>query len=146
MSTYNNRYQGFLKAIKEYDLSIAEKCIIHTDTSKKDVTKAIQGLMQLNDRPTGICAGSDSLALYLMDDAIYANLSIPEDISIIGIDNVDISQHASIQLTTVGSISNENLGLLAIHKLIELIENKKNSCVKITESVKVFNRRTTRKI
>lgn len=144
-STFNNRYQGFLKAIKEYRLAVPTEYIIQTDTSKIDVSKSFQSLMQLTNRPTGICAGSDSLALYLMDDAIHANLSIPEDISIIGIDNVDISQHGSIQLTTVGSISNKNLGLLAIQKLIELIENKKNSCVKITESVKVFIRKTTRK-
>ena len=120
--------------------------MVQTDTSKKDVSKAFQTLFQLTNPPTGICAGSDSLALYLMDDAIHANLTVPDDISIIGIDNVDISQHGSIQLTTVGSISNENLGQLAIYKLIELIENKKNSCVKITESVKVFIRKTTRKI
>lgn len=146
MSTFNNRYEGFQKAVKEYQLAVPAEYIIQTDTSKKDVSRALQGLMKLKIPPTGICAGSDSLALFLMDDAIYSNYSVPEDISIIGIDNVDISQHASIQLTTVGSISNENLGYLAIHKLIELIENKKNSCVKITESVKVFNRSTTREI
>lgn len=146
MSTFNNRYHGFLKAIKEYQHSVSAEYIIHTDTSKMDVSRAFQKLIHSKNRPTGICAGSDSLALYLMDDAIYANLSVPEDISIIGIDNVDISQHASIQLTTVGSISKENLGFLAINKLIELIENKKNSCVKITESVKIYTRKTTRRI
>jgi len=145
-STFNNRYEGFLKALKDYQISVEAEYIIQTDTSKKDVSRAFHDLMQLKKRPTGICAGSDSLALYLMDEAIYANFRIPEDISLIGIDNVDISHHASIQLTTVGSISKENLGLMAIHKLIELIENKKNSCVKITESVKVFDRSTTRRV
>lgn len=60
-----------------------------------------------------------------MDEAFQHGLSIPNDLSIIGIDNVDMSMHGSIQLTTVGSISEENLGFLAIQELIEMIENKK---------------------
>lgn len=146
VSTFNNRYHGFLNALKDYKIKVPEEHIIHTDTSKDDVTIAFNRLMESNKAPTAICAGSDSLALYLIDDAVSKGMKIPEDLSIIGIDNVDISRHASIQLTTIGSISEENLGFIAIKNLIELIENKKNSCVKITESVKLFNRSTTLKI
>ncbi|HWK21912.1 MAG TPA: LacI family DNA-binding transcriptional regulator [Ureibacillus sp.] len=145
-STFNNRFNGFIKALEDYKIKLPEENIVHTDTSKTDVQKAFDNLMQLKKRPTAISAGSDSLALFLMDNAIFSDVKVPEDISIIGIDNVEISRHASIQLTTIGSISEENLGFLAIKKLIELVENKKNSCVQITESVRVFNRRTTRKL
>ena len=146
VSTFNNRYNGFLKALEDHNLKVPEDNIMHTDTSKNDVTSVFNTLMGYKKRPTAICAGSDSLALFLMDAADSINLKVPEDLSIIGIDNVDISRHASIKLTTIGSISEENLGFLAIKRLIELIENKKNSCVKITESVKVFNRSTTREV
>ncbi|MFC7685679.1 LacI family DNA-binding transcriptional regulator [Ureibacillus sp. GCM10028918] len=146
VSTFHNRYHGFIKALEDYNIKIPEENILHTDTSKKEVSTAFNNLMSLGKRPTAISAGSDSLALFLMDDAISIGMKVPEDLSIIGIDNVDISKHASIRLTTIGSISEENLGFLAIKRLIELIENKKNDCVKITESVKVFNRSTTREI
>lgn len=145
-STFNNRYQGFLKALEDFNVQVPKSNIIQTDTSKHDVNRAFQNLMGMEKRPTAICAGSDSLALFLIDNAILTGLKVPEDLSIIGIDNVDLSRHASIQLTTIGSVSEENLGYLAISKLIELIENKKNCCVEITESVKVFNRNTTRKL
>lgn len=146
VSTFNNRYLGFLQAMKDYKLSLPTQYIFNTDTSKQDITRAFHELMQLEQRPTAICAGADSLALYLIDDAIREKLSVPEDISIIGIDNVDLSSYGLIQLTTVGSISEQNLGFLAIQKLIEMIENKKKSCIQITESVKVFDRTTTQKI
>ena len=146
VSTFNNRYLGFLQALQDYKLPLQEQYIINTDTSKQDITRAFHELIQLKKRPTAICAGADSIALNLIDDAIQENLQVPEDISIIGIDNVDLSRHGSIQLTTVGSISEQNLGYMAIQKLIEMIENKKNSCIQITESVKVFGRNTTRKI
>ncbi|QDQ00422.1 LacI family transcriptional regulator [Lysinibacillus fusiformis] len=146
VSTFNNRYLGFLQALRDASMDIAEAYIFNTDTSKLDVSRAFKTLMAHQHPPTAICTGADSLALNLLDDAMRANIDVPTDLSIIGIDNVDLSQHGAIQLTTVGSISEQNLGFMAIEKLIEMIENKKNSCVKITESVKVFDRSTTRKI
>ncbi|WP_163100170.1 LacI family DNA-binding transcriptional regulator [Peribacillus alkalitolerans] len=146
VSTFNNRYLGFLQAMKDYKLPLSEQYIFNTDTSKQDISRAFQQLMKLDYRPTAICAGADSLALNLIDNAISENIIIPDDLSIIGIDNVDLSHHGLIQLTTVGSISEQNLGYLAISELIKMIENKKNYCIKITKPVKVFNRRTTRKI
>ncbi|MEI4769760.1 LacI family DNA-binding transcriptional regulator [Psychrobacillus sp. FJAT-51614] len=145
VSTFNNRYLGFLQAMEDYKIPLKEKYIFNTDTSKQDITRAFHELIQLKKRPTAICTGADSIALNLIDDAIKENLKVPDDLSIIGIDNVDLSHHGLIQLTTVGSISEQNLGFMAIQQLIEMIENKKNSCIQITESVKVFGRNTTRK-
>lgn len=146
VSTFNNRYLGFLKAMKDFHFPINERSIFNTDTSKGDIFNAFQEIMNLTPRPTAICTGADSLALNLIDIALKENFKIPEDISIIGVDNVDVSSHSLVQLTTVGSISEQNLGYMAIKELIEMIENKKNSCIQITESVKVFHRSTTRKI
>jgi len=42
---------------------------------------------------------------------------VPRDFNVIGIDNVELSKHHSIALTTVGITSEENLGFLAIEKL-----------------------------
>jgi DNA-binding LacI/PurR family transcriptional regulator len=145
-STFNNRYQGFLKAIEDNQLPLSKQYFINTDTSKKNILNAFHALMRLKQRPTAICGGSDSLALNLIDCATQENFIIPEDLSIMGIDNVDISNHGLIKLTTVGSTCEQNLGYLAICKLIEMIENKKNCCIKITKSVKILERSTTRKI
>lgn len=144
VSTFNNRYDGFLQAMKDYKHPLSEDYVIQTDTSKQDITKAFNEMLTLRQPPTAFCAATDSIAMNLIDDASKANLSVPNDLSVIGIDNVDITSHSLIQLTTIGSISEQNLGYLAIRELIEMIENKKNSCVKITESVKVFNRNTTK--
>ncbi|TWD98542.1 LacI family transcriptional regulator [Neobacillus bataviensis] len=146
VSSFNNRFLGFLQAMKDYKLPLSEQYIFNTDTSKQEISYAFQQLKKLELCPTAICAGADSLALNLIDDAISESVIVPDDLSIIGIDNVDLSHHGLIQLTTVGSISEQNLGYLAISELIEMIENKKNYCIKITEPVKIFNRRTTRKI
>ncbi|MEH7119610.1 LacI family DNA-binding transcriptional regulator [Neobacillus vireti] len=146
VSTFHNRYSGFLQAMEDYQLPLSESYIFNTDTSKQEITHAFKQLMNLEHRPTAICTGADSLALNLIDNAISENIIVPKDLSIIGIDNVDLSHHGLIQLTTAGSISEQNLGYLAISELIEMIENRKNCCIKITEPVKIFNRITTRRL
>ena len=146
VSTFNNRYLGFIQAIQDFQVHLPEEYINITDTTKQGISESFSKLIGLQQRPTAICAGSDSLALNLIDDAILENLLVPEDLSIIGIDNVNISQHSLINLTTIGSTSGKNLGYLAIEKLIDMIKNKNNSCVKITEPVRLFDRSTTRKL
>lgn len=100
-------------------------------------------LKALSAPPTAIVCGADSIALEVMDVAYKERIQIPEELSIIGIDNVERSRHGAIELTTVGSISERNLGLVAIQELIKMIESEKKPCIQITESVKVFCRSTT---
>ena len=121
-STFKNRYLGFHKATKDFKLSLSKKYIFDTDSSKEDITKSFIELMQLEKRPTAICAATDSIALHLIDNAIQQGLTIPNDLSIMGIDNVDMSHHGLIKLTTIGSVSGKNLGFIAIEKLIEMID------------------------
>lgn len=49
---------------------------------------------------------------------------VPKDFNVIGIDNVELSKHHSIALTTVGLTTEENLGFMAIEKLFEIMEKK----------------------
>lgn len=146
VSTYKNRFQGFMDSLKDHDIENPNEFCFHTDSSKKSVAAAFAEIFQSGHLPTAVCGGADLLALSIMDTAIKSDFLVPNDLSIIGIDNVDLSSHGSIQLTTVGATSEVNLGLVAIEKLIEIIENKKNSCICITESVNVIIRNTTKAI
>jgi len=144
VSTYKNRFIGFISACKDYGITIADHNIIHYKESEEQVKKAYTELMSLNKPPTAICGGADSIALDVISFAMLQGKKIPEDLSIVGIDNVQKSRHGAIRLTSVGSISKKNLGLIAIKELIEMIENKNNTCIQITESVKLFFRSTTK--
>ena len=143
VSTYANRFFGVQRALKEAGIQLLDDYIYHTDTMKKNIEIVIDKLTKLRNRPTAIIGGADSIALMVMDSCLQKQLIIPKDISIIGIDNVEIAKHGRINLTTVGDIEESNLGLIAIKELIEKIENKNNCCVEITKSVKLFNRETT---
>ncbi|MDN3426468.1 LacI family DNA-binding transcriptional regulator [Microbacterium sp. APC 3898] len=143
MSTFKGRYDGFLKAAEKLEAQVKPERIFITDTSAEDLYQTFLTLESMAEKPTAIISATDAIALHMMDFYISAGYRVPEDISIIGIDNVATSRHASIQLTTVGISSTVGLGQLAIEKLIHMIQQKNSSCIRITENVRLFERNTT---
>lgn len=143
MSTFKGRYDGFLKAVKKHGAKVEPNHIFITDTSTEDLHQTFLALERLAQKPTAISAATDAIALQMMDFYISAGYRVPEDVSIIGIDNVATSRHASINLTTVGLSSSIGLGQLAIEKLIQMIHEKNRPCIRATETVRLFERNTT---
>ncbi len=146
VTTFKNRFQGFTNAVKEAGAKVNPSYVIHDIISKGDLEEAFYNLLHLRTPPTAICAATDSIALDLIDIAKKADISIPEEISIMGIDNVEISQHGMVELTTVGSKYKKNLGYIAIQELFSMMEDENNSCNCITEPVKLFVRKTTQRL
>ncbi|KIL51797.1 LacI family DNA-binding transcriptional regulator [Jeotgalibacillus soli] len=143
ISTFKGRYNGFLKAFQKKAVAVKQEQVFITDTSKDELYQAFLKMEKLPEKPTAIHAATDAIAIQMMDFYISAGYRVPEDISIIGIDNVEMSQHASISLTTVGISSPIGLGQLAIENLIKMIQEKNKACIQITESVRIFERKTS---
>ncbi|TDF91041.1 LacI family transcriptional regulator [Paenibacillus piri] len=78
-----------------HSLSIFEGWNQETDTREDGIRKACSELLALNEseRPTAIVAATDAIALECMNHLLYLGISVPEQISLCGIDNVNISAH-----------------------------------------------------
>ncbi len=74
-------------------------------------------LLARSDRPTAIFAISDALAFGVMSAAAAAGMRVPDDIAIVGFDNLPWSQHISPPLTTV-DFPVYSLGRGAVHRLL----------------------------
>src|SRR5699024_11676676 len=122
--------------------------IITTNTKREAIFQALSVVMASKNRPTAICAATDSIAIYIMDYLIEKGYRIPEDISVIGIDNVYLSSHQSFKLTTVGLTVDQNLGRIGIETLIKQIEkgNIHSDFMQKTIPAKLIVRETTREI
>ncbi|HLR71991.1 MAG TPA: LacI family DNA-binding transcriptional regulator [Pseudogracilibacillus sp.] len=147
-STFYGRHTGFLAALDKHNLSIQEANTIITDTTENDVHDKIIRVMARKNRPTAIFAATDSIALYIMDILSRHGFHIPQDISIVGVDNVSYSSHGNIQLSTIGIVEEDNLGKIAIEYLIDLINDKNKSLGVIQKTIdtKLINRGTIRKV
>lgn len=146
ITTFHGRLEGFNQVMKENNLSFNQRNIVITDTSKESIFKETESIMSWN-RPTAILAATDSIAIFIIDCLLQKGYKIPRDVSVIGIDDVDISSHSSFQLSSVALTSDQSIGRIAVENLIKIIEEEKDpskqSFIQKTIKTKLIARKTT---
>ncbi|GEN56348.1 HTH-type transcriptional repressor PurR [Halolactibacillus alkaliphilus] len=124
------RMKGFLKAMKRLDLTIPPSYIVNGGFfSIEGGREAMQQLLVLNERPTAVFASSDTMALGAIQVIQEAGLRVPEDISVIGYDNVDWSEYITPRLTTIRQ-DVDKIGADAAKILLNSINGKTKKYVK----------------
>lgn len=81
---------------------------------------AVDGAMSGADRPTAIFAANDSLALGALRWCIKHNVRVPEDVAIVGMDNIEFGEYAGVPLSSV-DYAVETLTRMAVERLMRLI-------------------------
>jgi LacI family transcriptional regulator, galactose operon repressor len=100
-STARDREAGFRAALAAKGLEIKPKYVVRGGLDHGDGHKAVQELMKLPKPPTAIYAGTDLLALGALDGARSLGVKVPDDLWVIGFDNVDMAAWESFSLTSV---------------------------------------------
>jgi len=118
-----NRLGSFRETMRELGLDCPPGYVVESTFHSITGKRAMQNILALPNRPTGIVAGNDLIAIGAMSAVYEAGLRIPEDISIVGFDDIWISEVTAPTLTTV-SYDKKELGFLATDILIGSIENK----------------------
>jgi LacI family repressor for deo operon, udp, cdd, tsx, nupC, and nupG len=98
-STPNDRRAGYHQALTAAKLPIDSKMEIHGDFTARGASAAVMRFLTQEEVPTAIFAASDEMAFGAMGAAKRLGLKVPEDISIVGVDDHDISE--TVGLTTV---------------------------------------------
>jgi len=125
-STAVERFAGALKAFKVYGIPVSENLFAEGDYVQKTGYLAAKRLFRQigKDVPTAIFACNDDMALGAFEAAWEMGLKIPEDIALVGFNNVEITSFCSIQITTVSQRPYE-MGRLGAKRLIDKIEKKR---------------------
>ncbi|MEZ4605779.1 MAG: LacI family DNA-binding transcriptional regulator [Deinococcales bacterium] len=116
------RMAGYQIAIKEANLE-PYRLIRHAEYSFGSAFAIMNELLSLKDRPSAIFAGNDITAIGCMSAIRKRGFSIPEDIAIVGFDDIPISAYLSPPLTTI-QLDGEKQGTLAANILLDLIESR----------------------
>lgn len=80
-------------------------------------------LLSLEEPPDAIIAGSDSLATAILGTIHAMGLRCPDDVGVIGFNNINLSAHMVPPLTTV-SVPTREIGIAAAQRLMELVHGK----------------------
>jgi DNA-binding LacI/PurR family transcriptional regulator len=115
------RHEAFLKAMAEHTLSIPPGYVQEGDFSIESGQAAIGRLLALDDPPTAVFVCNDLMAIGAINGALEMNVRVPEDISIIGFDNIPESTVIRPKLTTIAQYPVE-MGQQLAHFLFERIE------------------------
>jgi len=95
------RLEGFKEALKETNIIVPSENMVQGDFLRTPARAAAIKLLKLKERPTAVFAASDVMVFELIDVARANNLSIPEDLSVVGFDDNPLNVNSSVRLTTV---------------------------------------------
>jgi LacI family transcriptional regulator len=126
--------------LSDCDVSLREALIVEGDYQQQTSYKSVKGLFQsIDPPPTAIFASNDLSAFGAMDAAREFGLRIPEDISIIGFDDIPQASLVYPKLTTVRQPL-EQMGRVAVKMLLEHIEDRSRSPQRITLATELIIR------
>ena len=126
-STARLRTAGARQALADAGLTDDHKLVIDCDYDRHLAGQAAKRLLTLKDRPTALFAQDDNMALQAREVVLSRGLSIPEDMALIGFDNIDMAGLTGIELSTI----DQKIVLMGQESVSCLVENIQETGAKV---------------
>ena len=137
------REQGYLDALEEIDVPAKENYIINGQYDEDIARKVATSFLINNPEVTAIFCASDVMAIGVLSAAKNLGIKVPEQLSVIGFDNIMLARYTLPPLTTI-SQSPYNMATCSTQLLTEMIEGKQEKTTfKILDSELVIRESTT---
>jgi len=138
-SPAKGRLEGYKKALKEYGIPWDDSLISVGDISMEDGHKRTKQMLEKNLKFTAIFANNDMMAFGAMQAIKEKGLRIPEDIGLVGYDDIPFSSLISPALTTI-SLKKKKLGIESVKLLLSRINGNRKKAKKIMLDVELIRR------
>jgi LacI family transcriptional regulator len=135
-----NRLQGYRQALEIAGIPFRSEFLGQGEHGRYESRRLANEMLQLPDRPTAMFAASDTQALGVLEAAQDCGLRIPEDLSVIGYDDIEISEY--IGLTTVRQLLYES-GKRGVELLLDVLENPTTEPICEVMPTELIVRKTT---
>lgn len=143
VSPMNERYRGYQEALKKYGIPFQPELVVNIKVDVNEATKAIQRLIQNQAKFDAIFGCTDWLAIGALNAMHQSQLKVPEDVQIIGFDNISVGQHSYPPLTTIEQDKTQ-LGQIAAQILLDTIDHKNPETQSVVLPVTLIRRETTK--
>lgn len=114
------RFEGYRQGIQESKLPYRSDYIYFGDFSRDSGYAAMKQFLQCPEPPTAVVCCSDMSALGVIEAATEAGLTVPEDLSVIGFDDIELSRYTNPPLTTIRQ-DFQTIGRQAVLQLDQMI-------------------------
>jgi DNA-binding LacI/PurR family transcriptional regulator len=115
--------------LDESDVPFRPELVVHGDGKAEGGVEAMRALLSQPDRPTAVFCFNDMTALGAMSALHGAGLRVPDDVSLVGFDDLFVAQYMDPPLTTVRQPKHD-MGRQAMRTLLDLLagENPDQNC------------------
>ncbi|MHA0857211.1 LacI family DNA-binding transcriptional regulator [Paenibacillus sp. CMAA1364] len=122
MDTYheNERFAGYLQALSEVGIKHDTSLVIHGRAVQEEARQQIKLLLERETPIDAIFAANDLMALGAMESLLERGYRIPQDIAVVGYDDIQAATYSSPPLTTVRQ-DKMRLGKEAVGLLLEML-------------------------
>jgi len=134
------RFEGFIKILTQNGFHVSDSNISFHDYGMANSVESVKKILKGPDKPEAFFAASDLQAVGVIKAAREMGLRVPEDIAVIGFDNIDLADYMGI--TTINQ-SLDQSGQMAVELLVKHMKNPLDSIKHISYQLKVIERYST---
>jgi LacI family transcriptional regulator len=138
----DERFRGYMEEV-ENESWFCHDLVVDGEHNINETTEATKELLKKHSDIDGIFAGNDYMAVGVLKAAEQLGIRIPEDLSLVGFDGIQLSQLTSPELTTMAQPIYQ-LGYTAAELLLEMIEGKPISKLHHQFDVTLMNGQSTK--
>jgi LacI family transcriptional regulator len=117
-----DRISGYLEALEENGIAVDKRLIFYGNWQPESGRRAFDYFFKLKEQPTAIFCANDHMALGVMRSAKLNGITIPDDLSIFGYNDITYSGFLTPPLTTMKQPLNK-IGEMAVDLLVRSINN-----------------------
>ncbi|MDZ7834738.1 MAG: LacI family DNA-binding transcriptional regulator [Alkalibacterium sp.] len=131
----------YLKRRKLYHEKYFFTGAFRVEDGKRNMLKALETIRKA-ELPTAFIAANDAIAIGCLKALYEKNVKVPEDVSIIGFNDISTAKYITPSLTTV-KVYTEEMGISGINLLQEQIDEEREVTKKVIMSTKLVEREST---
>lgn len=139
-----DRRRGFLATLREAGIEVKESLSV-VEAAQFDFTAGYKKSLELyKERPnvTGVFCANDEMAIGALRAARESGRKIPEDLSVVGFDDIQMAHYVDPPLSTI-AFDKEEMGKRAMKRLLELVSKKDEEVLHEVLSVELVLRAST---
>ncbi|MFZ5986597.1 MAG: LacI family DNA-binding transcriptional regulator [Bacillota bacterium] len=148
-TSFYDRYLGYLKALGQYKIPVNPSFSIMDDSMadllNNGLELVVKAMRKITKLPTAMFCCNDIEAIAILKALSAMGMNVPDDISIVGFDNIESSKSVTPELTTM-HISKELMGERAVKKLISKMNEEEYPEEKILLPAHLVERQSVRQI
>lgn len=139
------RFRGYRRALAEYAICPVDDYILVGGFRRDGGYQAACELVQQEPRPTAVFAANDQMAIGCILGFQDAGLAVPDDVSVIGVDNIPATELVKPQVTTIEQPTYE-MGRIALELLVRSLKEPGSPRGRQTLPVKLIERESCRSL